>query len=40
MRKLTVLFFLLMAVLSGVVAAEAHGNKDDCPPNSTDPDCK
>jgi hypothetical protein len=41
MRKLVALSILLL-VLFGIVAADARGGRgsDDCPPKSTDPDCK
>jgi hypothetical protein len=40
MRKIVSLLVLL-SVLFGAVAADARGGRsDDCPPNSTDPDCK
>jgi hypothetical protein len=41
MRKIVSLL-VLFAVLFGVVAADARGGRGDadCPPKSTDPDCK
>jgi hypothetical protein len=40
MRKIVSLLVLLL-VLFGAVAAGARGGRgDDCPPKSTDPDCK
>lgn len=41
MRKVIALLFLMMT-LFGVVNAHARGGQgaDDCPPGSTDPDCK
>jgi hypothetical protein len=41
MRKIVSLLILL-AVLFGVAAADARGGRSDaeCPPKSTDPDCK
>jgi hypothetical protein len=40
MRKIVSLLILLLA-LFGVAAADARGGRgEDCPPKSTDPDCK
>jgi hypothetical protein len=41
MRKIVSLL-VLFVVLLGVVAADARGGRSDadCPPKSTDPDCK
>jgi hypothetical protein len=40
MRKIVSLLVLLF-VLFGVAGADARGGRgEDCPPNSTDPDCK
>jgi len=41
MRKIVALLILLTA-LFGIVDAHARGGQgaDDCPPGSTDPDCK
>jgi hypothetical protein len=40
MRKIVSLLVLLL-VLFGVAAAGARGGRgEDCPPKSTDPDCK
>jgi hypothetical protein len=41
MKKVVSLLVMLL-VLFGVAAADARGGRgsDDCPPGSTDPDCK
>jgi hypothetical protein len=40
MRKIVSLLLLLLAIF-GTAAADARGGRgEDCPPNSTDPDCK
>jgi hypothetical protein len=42
MRKIVSLFILLLLIVFGMVAADARGGRGDadCPPKSTDPDCK
>jgi hypothetical protein len=41
MRKLVALLIPLL-ILFGIAVADARGGRgsDDCPPKSTDPDCK
>jgi hypothetical protein len=41
MRKITVLLAMLMLLLTATAALARGGQSaDDCPPGSTDPDCK
>jgi hypothetical protein len=41
MRKIVSLMILLSVLLGVAVAADARGGRgEDCPPKSTDPDCK
>jgi hypothetical protein len=41
MRNIITLFALLMVLLGAAAPALARGTgADDCPPGSTDPDCK
>jgi hypothetical protein len=42
MRKIVPLLILLLLVLFGIAVADARGGRGDadCPPKSTDPDCK
>lgn len=40
MRKITALLFLLLTLIGTADVVARAGREPDCPPKSTDPDCK